>query len=118
MSSLSVADAAFAIWADEAMASGFVPGSEVWAVPKPLISDKQKTRTAICAINFFSTGLMGSSSSCEPQGLKAPDLRIFYGAAEAVAFHDPALGVNAALADRVGHSVDREHVGRDTIEWP
>src|SRR5579862_1643424 len=85
MSSLSVADAAVCA----AMASGFEPGSAAWAVANPLTRESAKTRTAICAINFFSIDfifLLG------PQGLKPQLFLALYGTAEAVPFHNSCAG--------------------------
>src|SRR6266700_786625 len=97
------------------MASGFEPGSDVWAVPKLLISDRQKSRSAICAINFFSTGFIGSSSNCEPQGLKPRFIFDLYGTAEAVPFYEPALRVDPTLPNRIRHAVNRQHVSSDAV---
>src|SRR5262249_46679884 len=59
----------------------------------PLTSESAKTRTAICAINFRSTAFMEISFRKD-------------------------LCVNSALADRVRHAVDREHVGGDSVVDP
>src|SRR5579862_2570468 len=101
MSSLSAA-AGFAAGAMDdcagvaaATISGAVPpGSEFCATPTLLTSERAKTRTAICAINFRSTDFI------------RPPL-----------YRSPAncLRVNSTLANRVGHAVNREHVSGNSV---
>src|SRR6476646_3705161 len=72
------------------MASGFVPGSAVCPAAIPFTNESAKNKTAICAISFLSIDFM-------------------------YFLRTKGLCIDAALTNRVSHTIDGQHVGGDSV---
>src|SRR5581483_1378616 len=91
-----------AMFCAAAIADDVLEGTD-WAPAAPPISERAKTSTAICAINLFSIRFMISSLSQRGD-------HVYH-----LASHGTRLGIDAALANRIRHAVNRQHVCRDPI---